>query len=410
MLQLRAIPRLRYVDALPVDVDGQRLIWLRDPEGLASEGLAVPPHVFHIMTLLDGVRTADDLKLLFSHINNGQTLEDEQLKELVQSLDEAFLLDSDRFRQHKAEVEASYRAETRRHSALAGSSYPESGCALRLLIDSFFHDPTGPNGTAPSRKDVSALIAPHIDFGRGGPCFAWAYHELSGSEPADVYVVLGTGHSARRPFTLTRKTFETPLGDLPADEVLIDRLVDLVDQDLFEDELAHRNEHSVEFQAVFLKYLFPDKDITFVPILCGSFFEAVNEERSPEENPEVAEFVNALRCAIAEDDRRVCLIAGVDFSHVGERFGDERSLDDSFISEVEQLDQDLIGAAREGDAEAFFDVIVRDSDKHRVCGTSSIYTMLKAIDTDNGQLLKYDQAVDHESQSLVSFASIVYYR
>ena len=406
---MEALPRLRYVDAFPVDVEGQRLIYLRDPEGIAKEGLGVPPQVFQLMTLLDGEHTAEDLKAAFEQNASGETITDEQISELIASLDNSLLLDSEKYRAHREAVEAAFRAETRRPSALAGSSYPESPDALRVLIDSFFEDPEGPVDSLRTSGRVTALVAPHIDFGRGGPCFAWAYRELKDAPTADVYVVLGTGHSSRRPFTVSRKVFETPLGDLPADQPFIDRLEAHANQDLFADEMAHRNEHSIEFQAVFLRYLFPDSDITFVPILCGSFFQSVHRKSSPEENQEVADFVNALRQAIEEEDRTVCIIAGVDFSHVGQRFGDEALLDDSFISTVEASDRDLIEAAAKGDAEGFFDVIIRDEDRNKVCGTSSIYTMLKVMDADRGELLKYDRAIDHESQSLVSFASMAFY-
>ncbi len=409
MPHLEALPRLRYVDAFPVDVDGKRLIYLRDPEGFAKDGLGVPPEVFQLMTLLDGDRTAQDLQDHFERVNGGSTLTTEQISELISSLDEALLLDSERFREYKQEIETAYRQERRRPSALAGRSFPDSPDALRLLIDSFFHDGEGPGDTLRSRGDVAGLIAPHIDFRRGGPCFAWAYHQLKDREPADVYVVLGTGHSAKRPFTTSRKIFETPLGDLPTDQAFVDRLVEGSDQDLFADELAHRNEHSIEFQAVFLKYLFPDRDIAFVPVLCGSFHESVERQQSPMKDPAIADFVHALKKAIDEDDRSICLIAGVDFSHVGQRFGDADPLNDAFISRVKSSDHDLIGAAEKGDPEGFFDVIRREGDRHRVCGTSSIYTMLKVLDVEKGQLLKYDQAVDHEAESLVSFASMVFY-
>ena len=406
---MEALPRLRYIDAFPVDVDGQRLIYLRDPEGIAAEGLGVPPPVFQFMTLLDGTRTIEDLKAATVPNGSGETVSDDQINDLLKSLDESYLLDSERYRERKAEVASAYREEKRRPSALAGRSFPEKKDALELLIDSFFTDQTGPDDSPRSDAPVTALVAPHIDFGRGGPCFAWAYNELKSKEPADVYVVFGTGHSAKNPFTTSRKTFETPLGDLEADQRFIDQLVENCEQDLFDDELAHKNEHSIEFQVVFLKYLFPDVDITFVPILCGSFYESVHLRRSPMEDPRVADFVQGLRRAIDADDRRICLISGVDFSHVGRRFGDDNELDDAFLDRVRSSDVDLIDAASDGDPEKFFDVIVRDCDRNRVCGTSSIYTMLKVMDGQRGELLKYDQAADYESQQMVSFASMAWY-
>ena len=145
---------------------------------------------------------------------------------------------------------------------MAGRSYPDDPDALRLLIDSFFEDESGPRDSPRGSGVVTGLVAPHIDFGRGGPCFAWAYNELRDRDPADVYVVLGTGHTSRNLFTTTRKVFETPLGDLEVDSTFVDRLAAYAPQDLFADEIAHKNEHSIEFQVVFLKYLFPDSSIT----------------------------------------------------------------------------------------------------------------------------------------------------
>jgi AmmeMemoRadiSam system protein B len=405
---LDALPRLRYVDAFPVDVEGEQLIYLRDPEGIAGEGLGVPPHVFDLMRLLDGHRTMDELRRKFAEETGGMTVSGDEVTELIQSLDEALLLESDRFRRHRKEVEEAYRAEPRRPSPLAGRSYPEDPDALRTLMEGFFSDPEGP-GNTPTAGGVTGLVAPHIDFGRGGPCFAWAYNELRNQPPADVYVVLGTGHTARKPYTLTRKVFETPLGDLASDQRLIDRISGYANQDLFEDEIAHKNEHSIEFQAVFLKYLFPDADISFVPILCGSFYQSVEEGVYPILRPEVEDFVSALRKALEEEDRSVCLIAGVDFSHVGEQFGDSGPMSDAFVDDVRSSDADLLEAAGKRNAEAFFDVIVRDCDRHRVCGTSSIYTMLQVLNASSGKLLKYDQAIDRDADSLVSFASMAFY-
>ncbi|MEE2753749.1 MAG: AmmeMemoRadiSam system protein B [Candidatus Latescibacterota bacterium] len=403
------LPRLRYVDAFPVDVDGQRLIYLRDPEGLAKDGLYVSPHLFELMALLDGDRSTRDLQKLYAKANEGAMLGEDQVDELISSLDEALLLDSERFQKHRADVKANYRNEVRRPSPLAGRSYPDDPDALRLLIDSFFEDESGPPNVPSGVDVVTGIVAPHIDFARGGPCFAWAYNELRYSDPADIYVVLGTGHTSRSPFSTTRKVFETPLGDLKVDSAFVDRLVEHAPQDLFEDEIAHKNEHSIEFQAVFLQYLFPDADIKFVPILCGSFSAAVDASVSPMEHPEVEGFVVALKKTLDEETRNVCLIAGVDFSHVGERFGDQGPMTDAFMSQVRSSDLDLTAAAESLDSEAFFDVIVRDYDRHRVCGTSSIFTMLQVLKASRGKLLKYDQAVDREEDSMVTYASMAFY-
>ena len=403
-------PQIRYVDAFPIEANGQKLICLRDLEGLMEEPLAVSHHVYFLLTLMDGRHTVDDLAEGFAHQFDGTRIPEGQIEELIKQLDEACLLDNARSQNLRAEREQMFRASPVRPSAHAGQSYPLNGEELGRAIDAFFEPPEGPGSPgAPGPTPVKGLIAPHIDFRRGGPCFAWAYRALAEAPPPDVFVVFGTGHSARRPFVLSRKDFETPLGTLKADSEVIDRMVENIPQDLFEDEFAHREEHSIEFQAVFLKYLFPDREIPFVPVLCGSFHEMVQGQYSPMSSPAVSGFVKGLKQSLDASGKRVCFIAGVDLSHVGARFGDSEPLSEGFIEGVENSDRALLEASGAMDAEGFFEVVTRECDRTRVCGTSSIYTMLQAMEAEGGELLKYDQAIDEEAQSMVSFASMVFY-
>ena len=400
-------PKVRYVDAFPIDIEGRQMIYLRDPEGFAP-GLAVPRPAYGLMTLMDGTRSVGALQNAVTE-QFGLRVANGDVEALIQQLDESFLLLSDRFQVHRTQVEEDFCQASVRPAAHAGLSYPDDPGELRTLIDSFFDSPEGPgrpNGTG--ETPMKALIAPHIDFNRGGPCFAWAYKALAESPPPDVFVVLGTGHSARQAFVMSRKDFETPFGILKADREVIDHVAAAAPLDVFADEYAHKAEHSLEFQAVFLKYLFPNCDIPFVPILCGSFHEMVEGKHAPMSAPVVSLFVEALKTAL--NGKRVCFIAGVDLSHVGQRFGDVEALSKAFLDGVEKTDRELLNAAEGMDAGSYFEIVIRECDRTRVCGTSSIYTMLQVMDAKRGALLKYDQTIDYnEPQQMVSFASMAFY-
>ncbi len=111
------------------------------------------------------------------------------------------------------------------------------------------------DGTA-SMPGVRGVLSPHIDFHRGGSVYTWSYKELVENTQADTFVVLGVAHQyCRRRFALTSKDFETPLGLVPTNRSYLDSIVAMVGRDYFDDELAHRTEHSIEFQVVFLQYL-----------------------------------------------------------------------------------------------------------------------------------------------------------
>ena len=146
---------------------------------------------------------------------------------------------------------------------------------------------------------LRGVLSPHIDFQRGGPVYTWSYKELVENSQADTFVVLGVAHQyCRRRFALTCKDFETPLGVVPTDRAYVDRIASLAGRDLFDDELAHRTEHSIEFQVVFLQYLLGGRrDFSIVPILVGSFHDLMERGVDPIDDPEVSRFVQALRAA-----------------------------------------------------------------------------------------------------------------
>jgi AmmeMemoRadiSam system protein B len=123
-------------------------------------------------------------------------------------------------------------------------------------------------------------------------------------------------------FSICRKDYETPLGAAQADKDFIARLTARLDH-RFSDEFSHRGEHSIEFQAVCLKYILRgNQDFRIVPVLVNSFHDIYSEGRTALEDPEIQNVVNAIRKTMDESSGRICVIAGADLAHVGRRFGD----------------------------------------------------------------------------------------
>ena len=134
----------------------------------------------------------------------------------------------------------------------------------------------------------------YISRKRGGSSFAWAYKKIIEESQADLFVIFGTAHNPMRNlFSVTRKHFETPLGTVETDRRFVAQLASKLkalpgghELDLAADELAHRHEHSIEFQAVFLQYLLGDRrPFRIVPVLTGSFHDFVAQNISPANSP-----------------------------------------------------------------------------------------------------------------------------
>jgi AmmeMemoRadiSam system protein B len=282
------------------------------------------------------------------------------------------------------------------------------------MLKEFFNSPAGTGQIEQKESSLSlkAIISPHIDFHRGGSCFAYAYKEIAEAKPADVYIILGIAHiGGRGKYIGTKKDFETPLGIVKTDGDFIDKIAKYYCGDLFEDEFVHKSEHSIEFQVIFLQHIFNGKhNFTIVPILCSSFQDAIDENKSPYELEEVKSFVEAVKKTIQESGKRVCIISGSDLSHVGKRFGDEQKMTDEFLDDLEKKDLEMLKYVEDIDTEKFFANIEKDGDNRKVCGFSSIYTTMKILEGEGrGKLLKYEKSVDHKAESCVSFASLAYY-
>ncbi len=267
----------------------------------------------------------------------------------------------------------------------------------------------GPVVAATARK-LRGILSPHIDFYRGGPVYTWSYKELVEQSDADTFIILGVAHQyCRNRFALTRKDFQTPLGLVPTDRAYVDRIAALAARDLFEDELSHRTEHSIEFQVVFLQYLLGGRrEFSIVPILVGSFHDLMEAEIDPIETDEVRRFVEALREAESAGGKRVVYIGGIDLCHVGPEFGDPELLDAATLDQVRTFDRTMLERAAASDPAGWFGTAARVGNRWRVCGLAATYMMLHAMGSSRGRLLKYDQAVDDRRTCCVSFASLAF--
>ena len=231
-------------------------------------------------------------------------------------------------------------------------------------------------------------------------------------------MIFGTAHTPLNQwFSVMRKDFETPLGDVHTDRSHIASIerhlgssVAGQQVELFGDEIAHRIEHSIEFQAVFLRYALGDRPFTIVPILVSSFHEFITDHQQPDQAPEVQAFLAALRAAEADRPGRVCYISGADMAHLGQRFGDEELLGRKRLRTQRQDDLRLLKHASAGDSQAWFDHVARQGDANRICGLSPTYVLLEAVRPSRGELLRYDQAVEPDGTSCVSFASMAFWR
>jgi AmmeMemoRadiSam system protein B len=187
-------------------------------------------------------------------------------------------------------------------------------------------------------------------------------------------------------------------------------LVETCGTRLLAEETAHRDEHSIEFQALALRRRFGERTPRIVPVLCGGFHGLLRLERKPPEEPSIEGVLAAVAAAagrLADAGRRVAFLAGVDLSHVGARFGDEFELDESMLKEIETQDRAALAAALAGDAAGWFDTIAAHGDSTRICGFAATYALLRVAQPGAGRLLAYEQSLE-PGGSVVTYGAIAW--
>jgi AmmeMemoRadiSam system protein B len=392
-------PRLRNLEAFPVEQDGRRLMALRDPSGFTDQVVALPMPLLDVVSLFDGEHSLGQIHAIVKE-RHGEAPTVEQIASIARSLDDNGFLDSVSFAERQRATEEAFRQSPTRPAVHAGGAYAGKPEALAAQIDGFFTHADGPGFAARSANSggVRGFLAPHIDFHRGGPTYAWAYREAIERSDADLFVILGTCHAGMPdPFAATLKAFDTPLGSAPVDRDFFDALERRYGGGLLASEAAHRTEHSIEFQVVMLRHLLAKRrPFTILPVLASYVHEAVWARSDPEADPRVPRFIDGLLETMAASGRKTCLIAGVDLAHVGPRFGDPEANTDESLAAVAAADRRMLEAVVAGEPTSFYASVAHDGDRRRICGLSPIYTFLRALPGVRGRLIRYSQWPDPE--------------
>lgn len=409
-----ALPALRSLDAFPIDHEGQRYICLRDPEGFVEEQVLLTQPAFFIAYHLDGENDVTDVQYAFARQFQGEIVRSEDIHQVVNYLDTRGFLRTERFVAIRRQVESTFANAALRPAYLAGKSYPHQPGQLRMFLDDCFRHEQGP-GERPFAAVMGeglparCLIAPHIDFHRGGHSYAHGYLRLfKHGQPTTVFI-FGVAHATPPvPFILTRKHFQTPFGVLETDQEIVRRLEAVCTWDPYAHEIVHRTEHSIEFQAVMLAYLYGPA-VRIVPILCGMF--------GPEMTPgnvelpvSVTTFLDICQEVVTSaSSQQISVIAGADLAHVGRRFGDPFEIDPTVVRGVERRDQEDLQRVIAGDADGFYRSVMQDQNQRRVCGLNCIYAALRSVQglARGGELVHYDYAPD-PAGGIVSFANIFF--
>jgi AmmeMemoRadiSam system protein B len=399
----------RGVEIFPAKDKERELILLKDNEGITNQVLVMPVETIALIQFFDGQNSIKDIQNQILKLTN-HLVSEYEIIEFVKQLEQANFLENEKVNEIRKKLYEEFRNSPVRKAIHKGLSYPENILELSSFMAKFLkiEDIKFPTQT------IIGAISPHIDLIRGGSVYAKTYSELQKSVIPDIVIAFGVSHKGGvSPFIFTKKEYETPYGNIQVDNELYMKFKEILWYQPDEEEFFHKDEHSLELQALWLKYIWRDKTPKWLPILVTDF-ERFCEKNPPSKIEYIEKFFNSAEIILREllnQNKKVLILAGVDFSHVGPRFGDDIEITPEIKKTIEEYDKKILNLALELKADEFFVNIAETENETNICGLSATYSALRFIKSINtnakGKLLDYSQA-DDPFGGFVSFASMVF--
>ena len=372
--QLR--PKVRFFNVHPLN--GGYL--LSDPYGISKE-MWVNERSLFLISLMDGKNSIRDIKLQFLRAT-GILLTDEELSEFIKQLKSNLMLfDEDFERALEAKKRAFLSGGVRKPSHVNYCYPADKNQCEEFLKGEEFTD----------KVDAPAVFVPHMDLRVAKSTYWEAYGRLKGKK--DLIVILGVSHYLHQmPISVFPADFETPFGILETDKEILEKLKRSFDFDITYDVLAYEHEHSVEFQTVYAKLLYPDAKVLAIIVSYGDkdFLKKAAEK---------------LMIAVSGKENNVLFVSSVDMSHVGKKFGDITSFDPSY------RDREYLTLLENMQGEEAFELLQKDNNRTRIDGQYTnifFYYLLKHMGLEKGRLLDYKIYDEWETDSKVSYASMMF--
>jgi AmmeMemoRadiSam system protein B len=266
-----------------------------------------------------------------------------------------------------------------RPSPIAGRWYPGDARQLSSTIDEFIDSAE----VAPIEGRLIGVLAPHAGHRYSGAVAGHAFKPLRDLE-MEIVALVGPSHHPypARVITSAHDAYETPLGQVPIDHDLLDRLIQMVPVK----PVRADSEHSLEIELPFLQRTLGEFRLIPLSLIDQSL--------------EIATQIgHALANVLA--GQKAVLVASSDLSHFYPQ------------AIANRLDQAVLDAVAAFDPAAV--VQVEEQGTGFACGRGAIAAVMIAareLGADTAQVVNYATSGDvtHEYEQVVGYGAAVFYQ
>ncbi len=440
-------PKLRPVRAFPAQVGEHTALGLADARQISDKMVFTSPAAQFILPLLDGEKSIDEI---VTQVGRGLTRP--ILEQLVAQLDDAGLLFGPSFEALLAKVRKDFDsspvlppgasanfvdmlvsqtlAERGKEQGLPENQLAEASeeekaklgaDRLREVFDQFMAKALETAANPSFDNLPKAIVAPHLDYGRGWMNYGAAWGRLRVVDRPDRVIILGTNHFGEGTGVVgCDKGYQTPLGTCEIDSAFLIGLQKHLGADNAARLMAHRydheREHSIELQIAWIQHVLGKDEAGNYCKVFGALVHdpAVNSGESYDgKGLAIDPFIEALRKTIAEMPGKTLIVASADLSHVGPMFGDKMPLHiegeseeskkaEAFRNQVFQHDRELLGQIMQNQPDNVVASMAWQQNPTRWCSTGNLVVTLKVVQPEKIEVLNYAAALDPQSGSMVS--------
>lgn len=258
------------------------------------------------------------------------------------------------------------------------------------------------------KGNLKSIIVPHAGYRFSAPTAAKSFIHINPSNFNRI-VILGPSHHeyfqgcGLTPFD----TFATPLGDVKVDTNYINKLLKIKGLFFKLSEKVDLEEHSIEMEIPFLKYIFKKQNFSIIPIVVGD-----NDLRT---NKEIGKALYELY-----EDPETLFVISSDFCHWGRnfRYTYHNKKFENIWESIQDLDKQALDIIAEMNSEKLEEYFKKT--KNTICGRNPISIGLTVIEkykkehVDKNisfETVGYAQSnkVKQTYESSVSYAAVVNY-
>jgi AmmeMemoRadiSam system protein B len=396
----------RDIQPIVTIIKGRQMIAFHDPYHLTGDSIALDMNTLPLLQLLDGKHDLRDIQAILMKKQGGRIVYMSEIESFIETLDKAYLLDSELYSDKMNKLRSEFTMQQNRFPVHAGKAYMAEPDQLSRFIRDIENNISQKN-LRTIQDTITGLLAPHIDIKTAAEVYVNTYRHLKGKH-YDLVIILGINHHEQDGlYSVSGKNYLTPYGEIKSNRNFISALKKLVPEGtLTTDDFGHMTEHSIEFQTIFLRHYLGDS-FSIVPILCGGIHAFIRQKKTLLDDERFQGMVEAMKTLLHKEKGKALLVAGVDLSHTGKKFGDQLPAD-AILPQATANDKAILSLLAQGNVEKVYQIALDNQDRYRICGLPAILLMASLLKGNRADILHFDTYRERETQSAVNYASLIF--